>query len=98
MKKGIVFIVLWIFFIFISKYIFDQFSPFNLSALQEIIISKGIKPNDWASLNVEIVDLVRRGLIMDYLSSNVYLLLFSLSATVFCFFVAIHLVIDKVFF
>lgn len=66
--------------------------------VQQLIVDKDIGPDDGKLLNEEIRSLIDRGLIINYLSSNAYLLAISLLASVMCFFVCIHLFIDKLFF
>ncbi len=98
MKKILIFFLIGVFFIFVSKYIFENFSPLNKDALQEVITSQNIKPNKWEELNAQIGNLVEKGLILDYLSTNAYIGLLSILITIFSFFVAVHLIVDKIFF
>lgn len=98
MKRIIIFFFIGVFFIFISKYIFENFTPFNKDALQELITSQNIQPGQWDQLNQELLNLVQRGLILDYLSPNAYIGLGSVLVSIFSFFVSIHLIIDKIFF
>ncbi len=66
--------------------------------IQQLVIEKGIGPDDTKKLDAEIQTLIDKGLIINYLSTNAYLLAFSLLASILCFFVCIHLFFDKLFF
>jgi len=100
MKQFIVFLVIGIFFGLFSKYILSSpdISPLNVDMVQQLVTDKGIGPDDSKKLDEEIQNLINRGLIINYLSTNAYLLGFSLLASILCFFVCIHLFVDKLFF
>ncbi|MEO6728318.1 MAG: hypothetical protein ABIM99_00185 [Candidatus Dojkabacteria bacterium] len=100
MKQFVVFLVIGIFFGLFSKYILSSpdISPLNLEMVQQLITDKSIGPDDSKKLDEAIHEVIDRGLIINYLSTNAYLLAFSLLATVLCFFVCIHLFVDKLFF
>lgn len=98
MRKGLIFLVIGIFFVGVSVYIFQTFSPFDPVALNELIHAKEISPGDWETLNAELSLLITNGAIMSYLSSNALLGGFTVLAAIFCFFNVLHLGIDKLFF
>jgi hypothetical protein len=100
MKQFFIFLIVGIFFLFISGVIFTtkDFAPFDMVKVDNLIAEKGFGPDDSAKLDQEIGNLIANGAIIDYLTANAYLLLFSILATIFCFFVCIHLFIDKLFF
>ncbi len=100
MRQFIVFLVVGIFFGIFSRYILTSpdISPLNLEMVQQLITDKGIGPDDSKQLDVEIQNLIDKGIIINYLSTNAYLMAFSILATIFCFFVCIHLFVDKLFF
>ncbi|MFS8131489.1 MAG: hypothetical protein ACMG57_05965 [Candidatus Dojkabacteria bacterium] len=100
MRQFIAFLVVGIFFALFSRYIITSpdISPLNLDMVQQLITDKGIGPDDTKQLDTEIQNLIDRGLVINYLSTNAYLLGFSLLASILCFFVCIHLFFDKLFF
>jgi len=100
MKQFVIFLVIGIFFALFSKYIVSSpdIPPLNMDMVQQIITDKGIGPDDAKKLDEEIQNLIDRGLIINYLSTNAYLLAFSILASILCFFVCIHLFVDKLFF
>lgn len=100
MKQFFIFLVVGIFFGFFSRYILTspEISPLNLEMVQQLIIDKNIGPDDAKQLDSAIQDLISRGLIINYLSPNSFLLAFSLLASIFCFFICLHLFFDKLFF
>ncbi len=82
----------------LSKYIFENFSPLNLQSIQELIVAKNIKPRDFETLSHEIDNIIKNGQIFKYLSTNIILAVITVLSAIFCFFAAIHLTVDKIFF
>lgn len=76
----------------------QNISPFKTAKISELIEEKQIGEDQEDKLNNEVRKLFEQGLILDYLSPNVFLG-FTIFLTSFsCFFLSIHLLIDKLFF
>lgn len=98
MKRVVILLALGIFLLFVARYFFTNFSPFNLAQLQHLIEANNIKPGEWDSLNTSVQTLIDKNQILSYLSNNAYIASAIFVAGVLCIFVAFHLVIDKFFF
>jgi len=98
MKLVFVFLTISIFFLFTSIFIVNNFSPFDMQKVEELVSDSKISENSPEQLDQEIQSLVSQGLIFDYLSNNAYLAIFVSAASLTCFIACIHLFIDKVFF
>lgn len=98
MKLVFVFLTTSVFFFLLSLFVVQNFSPFDISKLQEIVSSTEITSSSPEKLDVEIASLISKGLLFDYLSTNAYLAFGLLVCAASSFFAAIHLFVDKVFF
>lgn len=98
MKNVLVFAILGGFFSLVLFYIFKEFSPFELSKLEELIKINSLAPGEWDKLNQLLKEQFDKGLIFQYLSSTAYFAFGIALAAIFSFFAAIHLFIDKLFF
>lgn len=98
MKRFVVLLALGLFLIFIARYFFENFSPFNISQLQHLIEANNIKQGDWESLDNSILVLIEKGQILNYLSTNAYIAAGIFLTGILFIFIGLHLVIDKFFF
>lgn len=98
MKLVFVFFTISIFFLGLTIFIVQNFSPFDIQKIEEVISDAEISTNSPEKLDQEISALISQGLIFDYLSNNAYLLLIVSAASLTSFICAIHLFIDKIFF
>lgn len=98
MKRVLILLALGIFLLFVARYFFINFSPFNLTQLQHLIEANNIKPGDWDSLNATIQFLIDKSQILSYLSNNAYIASAIFIGGILCLFIAFHLTIDKFFF
>lgn len=98
MKNVLIFTILGGFFSLILFYILKEFSPFELSKIDELIRMNAILPGEWDKLNVLIQQQITKGLIFQYLSSTAYVAFGVALAAIFSFITALHLFFDKLFF
>lgn len=98
MRRIIIFIAIGIMLLILARYFAYTLSPFNIEAIQEISDSRKISPGDWQELDSEIINLIERGLILEYLSTNAYIGFVLFLGGIFCLFIAFHMSIDKLFF
>jgi len=98
MKSVFIFLTIGVFFSLLSAFIVQNFSPFDSQKVEELIKSSNIQSDSADQLDSALRDLVSNGLILDYLSSNAYLSLFTIAAGLISFLTSIHLFLDKVFF
>lgn len=98
MRRVGLYLILGIIFAIISYALLQELSPFNQQKIEELIESKEIEEEDFEKLNNEIDIVIQRGLIFNYLSENAYIVAFCILLSIFCLFVSIHLVLDKIFF
>lgn len=69
-----------------------------MKKIEDLIVERGFGPDDIDRLDNEIQDLINRGLIVNYLSPNSYLLTLVVLAAFLCYFISAHLLVDKFFF
>lgn len=98
MKKVIIFFLIGVFLFIVAKYFYENSSPFNLTEIQTVVEDNKVKSGDWDGLNTAILELVKTGRIIKYLAPDAYIEGVIIAASIFCIFVSIHLVIDKIFF
>ncbi len=95
-KRITIFFILGIFFGVFAFYFTNQFSPFNVSKIQDYADEHEIP--DEEVLTNELKTLIDEGEILDYLSSNAYIAFVMTLLSFFFLLSAIHLTIDKLFF
>jgi hypothetical protein len=98
MKSVFVFLAIGIFLTFLTSYIVMNFSPFDLTKAQELVNSASIIETNPDGLTTQFQDIMSRGLLLEYISNNAYIAIFTLAAAFMCFLTSTHLFIDKVFF
>lgn len=98
MKRVVILLALGIFLLFVARYLFTNFSPFNLAQLQHLIEANNIKPGEWDLLNSSVQTLIDKNQILNYLSNNAYIASAIFIGGILCIFIGLHLVIDKFFF
>jgi cbb3-type cytochrome oxidase subunit 3 len=98
MKIAFLSFVLSIFFIALTYYFYTYESPFRKEKLNELITAQKIEPDEQELLDQEINFVLEHGLVLEYLSTNAYIAIISLILSLVCFFLAVQLVIDKLFF
>lgn len=98
LRAIIVFISVGIGFLLMTQYVFVNLNPLHQEELNNMIEREEIQNNRWELLDAEIIDLVERGLILDYVNSNAYVGFGLVGLSVGSFFGALHIGIDKLFF
>jgi hypothetical protein len=98
MKRVVILLALGLFLLFIARYFFLNFSPFNLNQIQHLVEANNIKPGEWDILNNTIQTLIDKNQVLNYLSNNAYVAFGIFISGVFCIFIGLHLIIDKFFF
>ena len=98
MKRVVILLALGIFLLFVARYFFINFSPFNLVQLQHLIEANNIKPGEWDSLDGTIQVLIEKNQILNYLSNNALITFTIFIGGILSIFIGLHLVIDKFFF
>ena len=98
MKNVLIFTILGGFFSLVLFYILKEFSPFELSKIDELIKLNSVLPGEWDKLNTLIQEQISKGLLFQYLSSVAYLAFGVGLAAILSFLTAIHLFLDKLFF
>lgn len=98
MRKVFLYIIIGSLLLAAAYFLSKELSPFNLDKLEELVQTEEIPSGDKDALNTAINELFDRGIIISYLSENAYVIIFSALAGIFFIFVALHLVVDKIFF
>lgn len=98
MKNVLIFTILGGFFSLVLFYILKEFSPFEISRIDDLITANSLLPGEWDKLNILIQEQISKGLIFQYLSNSAYLAFVVALAGIFSFLTSIHLFFDKLFF
>lgn len=98
MKRVVILLALGVFLLFLARYFFVNFSPFNLNQIQHLIEANNIKPGEWDVLNSTIQILIDKNQIIEYLSNNALIASAVFISGILCIFIGLHLIIDKFFF
>jgi hypothetical protein len=98
MRRFFLYFVLGFILILSSFFLAQNLSPFQMEKIEELIIQNDIVNEDFERLDSIVYELVRRGLILSYLSENTYIVLFCFLLGIFFVFISIHLFLDKLIF
>jgi hypothetical protein len=98
LRKVLLYTIIGTLLLITAYFLSRELSPLNLDKIEELILTEEIPSGDKEALNKAINELFERGIIVSYLSENAYVIVLSGLFGIFFLFVAIHLVIDKIFF
>ncbi|MEI7578636.1 MAG: hypothetical protein WCJ58_01195 [bacterium] len=97
MKKALLTLIIAIFFTVLMVYLTNALSPWNTSRVENLISQKNLLAN--AEFSTVINDLIKKGLIWQVIDwKNFFVWIGVCGCTFVCYFSAIHLFIDKLFF
>lgn len=83
---------------FLLNYFFDELSPINQDVLERIVIQEEIEIGDEGILYNVIEELIASGRWPIIVNSNIYTVLTIIFISLSCFFIAVHISVDKLFF
>lgn len=98
MRRVLLYLIFGISFISLGVFLVGELSPFDSSKIEELIVSENIVSGDIESLNQRLSEIEERGLLINYLSENAYIVGGIILLGIFMLFTGIHLVVDKIFF
>jgi len=83
---------------FTFGYYVNNFSPFELSKIEELIKKQEVEEGDFNTLNEKISEIIDEGLILDYISINGYVGYGIAMMSIVFLFASVHIFFDKLFF